>query len=92
MTLPTWILYMISHKLLVSLSIGSALGGFASGAASVAVPLYIAEISELSVRGILGVLFYLQFIAGELFTTIEGGNNKTYIFKCLLNNFVLSIT
>lgn len=40
------------------------LGGLATGGASVAAPMYCAEIAETSVRGALGTFFQLQVTIG----------------------------
>ncbi|XP_075210872.1 facilitated trehalose transporter Tret1-like isoform X2 [Lycorma delicatula] len=92
--MPTWILYLFSHRILISLSIGTALGGFASGVVSVAVPLYIAEVTEISVRGILSIFFYLQFVAGELFTSVEGKdiNLNEIAVNCILVAVIFLVT
>ncbi|KAK3914877.1 Facilitated trehalose transporter Tret1 [Frankliniella fusca] len=49
------------------------LSGFATGATSVAAPMYCAEIAEPSVRGTLGTFFQLQVTIGILVTFIVGG-------------------
>ncbi|XP_017786437.1 PREDICTED: facilitated trehalose transporter Tret1-like [Nicrophorus vespilloides] len=45
---------------------GRFLGGFASGAACVCIPMYISEIADVEIRGILGSFFQLGFCLGIL--------------------------
>lgn len=48
------------------------IGGLATGATSVASPMYAAEIAEVSIRGTLGSFFQLQVTIGILLTFIVG--------------------
>ncbi|KAG8285226.1 hypothetical protein J6590_085204 [Homalodisca vitripennis] len=56
----------------IILSVGRFLGGVASGIAFSAVPMYIAEISEDSVRGLLNTLSQLSICSGSLLMYVVG--------------------
>jgi len=63
------------------------IGGIAIGAMSVAVPMYIAEMAESSIRGALGTLFQLQLTMGILFGYVAGmvGDHRALSFiSCAL--------
>ena len=59
--------------------VGRFVGGLAAGGFCAVVPLYINELSEISVRGTLGTFFQLQLVTGLLYTYIIG----TFVSKVL---------
>lgn len=52
--------------------IGRFIGGLSAGGFCVVVPLYINEISEISIKGTLGTCFQLLLVVGILYTYVIG--------------------
>lgn len=66
--------------------VGRVILGLASGAYSVACPMYTNEISEVEIRGTLGTYFQLQITIGILLSYVIGAvvcnsynNNNSFI-------------
>lgn len=68
----SWLLILFASNAAM-LYAARAIAGFATGATSVAAPLYCAEIAEPTIRGTLGTFFQLQVTIGILLTFIVGG-------------------
>lgn len=68
----SWLLILLASNVPM-LYAARLLGGLATGATSVAAPMYAAEIAEPSIRGTLGTFFQLQVTIGILVTFIVGG-------------------
>lgn len=62
-----WAMIAFAPNLAV-LYVGRFLTGFCGGAFTVAVPAYVAEVSEDRIRGTLAVSFILMLCMGILFT------------------------
>ena len=52
--------------------VGRFMGGLSAGGFCVVVPLYINELSEISIKGTLGTCFQLLLVSGLLFTYVVG--------------------
>ncbi|CAK9814494.1 Facilitated trehalose transporter Tret1 [Anthophora quadrimaculata] len=76
-----WLLIIFANSVLM-FYIGRFITGIGSGAFSVVIPIYIAEIAESSIRGTLGSYFQLLLTVGILLT---------YVLGPLVNMRILSI-
>ncbi|KAK7867294.1 hypothetical protein R5R35_002121 [Gryllus longicercus] len=81
--LASWLLIAFSASV-AELYAGRLLGGAAMGALCVAAPMYVGEMAEARVRGVLGGLFQLQVTAGILLAYGVGlvGNARTLSLVC----------
>ncbi|ODN03647.1 Facilitated trehalose transporter Tret1 [Orchesella cincta] len=71
---------------LTMVEIGRILTGFCAGSASMAVPVFLGEVAEDSIRGFLGSSFQFQVTSGNLFVYILGKylNWQWLAFTCSL--------
>ena len=67
----SWIIILLAGSVGL-LFLARFIGGVATGASCVVIPMYIGEIAENSVRGSLGTLFQLMLTVGILYTYIFG--------------------
>jgi MFS family permease len=77
--LVSWLLVAFGQTF-GALATGRFIGGLATGAVSVAAPVYCAEISEQRCRGALGTLFQLQLVIGILFAYVVGATAPLQCF------------
>ncbi|XP_012525721.2 facilitated trehalose transporter Tret1 [Monomorium pharaonis] len=57
--------------------------GAACGAASVVVPMYVSEIAQQSIKGLLGTIFQLQITAGILFAYATAFTDSLHVIAIL---------
>lgn len=69
--LISWITLIFSRSI-IGVYIARFVGGIGAGAACVLVPVYIGEIAQASIRGMLGTLFPLLFSSGIVFSYVMG--------------------
>ncbi|XP_059490948.1 facilitated trehalose transporter Tret1-like [Neocloeon triangulifer] len=91
--LTSWLMVALGRSVGV-LYVGRFIGGLATGAVSVAAPVYCAEIAEQKCRGALGTLFQLQLVVGILFAYVIGAwaPLECFAFTCALVPAVFAIT
>lgn len=65
-------LIMATANQIVTLGVGRIICGIASGVSLVTVPIYLNEISPISIRGIVGVMTQLSCVVGILLAQIAG--------------------
>ncbi|CAL8094285.1 unnamed protein product [Orchesella dallaii] len=75
---------------LVMVDMGRILTGFCAGSASMAVPVFLGEVAEDSIRGFLGSSFQFQVTSGNLFVYVLGKylNWQWLALSCSLVIFV----
>lgn len=61
------------HHSLETILLGRFVGGVATGAVCVCVPIYVSSIASVSIRGILGSFFQVSFCFGILLVNLVGG-------------------
>lgn len=74
----------LSHGIFAWLIIGRVLTGIACGMTSLVVPVYIAETSTASLRGMLGAGFQVAVTVGILFAYLMGLAKLSYIWLALV--------
>ncbi|XP_047369136.1 facilitated trehalose transporter Tret1-2 homolog isoform X1 [Vespa velutina] len=78
--LISWITLIFSRNI-IGVYVARFVGGIGSGAACVLVPVYIGEIAQASIRGMLGTFFPLLFSFGIVFSYVMGAYLSYTIFN-----------
>ncbi|XP_063237663.1 facilitated trehalose transporter Tret1-2 homolog isoform X1 [Bacillus rossius redtenbacheri] len=75
-----WLLIAWADQAVPLYYVGRLLTGMAGGAFTLTVPIYISEIAESDIRGVLGTYFQLMFTCGILFVYVLGAVPAVSVF------------